>query len=310
MTPKTLLAVSALFLALGGVVWLMAEPLGRPPLLGPTAFQATTTMTIGPASATPATLRVATPTQVTVTAKISDPSVVKTSVNLLRINTSGNPTILGQMKDDGANGDLSPNDHIYTLRIVVNELTPGTLLLQVSAAFRGLLRRATSPSMPLHIQGLLLSDLAKLNELIIVGTVSAATSRFDDQTSVIFTYYNVIPSMTIKGQTLASVTVKIPGGTVGNITQQVQQVSSMKLGQKVILLLSKSADGNTYLLRDGPLGAFSVREDHIYGSVAIADRGYKRLDLAVPLDPSYRELLIISEKGQLTVDALVSVLRP
>lgn len=65
--------------------------------------------------------------------------VIPGSVNLVRVNASGLTVVLGQFVPDSSDsGSLS-------LSINLNEATPTTLVLQVSAAIRGQLRRITSP---------------------------------------------------------------------------------------------------------------------------------------------------------------------
>jgi hypothetical protein len=83
------------------------------------------------------------PSVITVLAKISDPSVIPTSVNLLRLNGTGT-TIIGNLRDDGQGGDLVAGDQVYTGQVSVTELAAGQIQLQVSAAFKGVLRRAIS----------------------------------------------------------------------------------------------------------------------------------------------------------------------
>jgi hypothetical protein len=168
---RTLLLVIGLWvlLGVGGVVWLKAHPLQQgsvqtaTPLtamhpsttpdvqpsraiLPPVAMQATTTPTIGPVSATPSLITVNTSTQVLITAQITDPTVIPNGVNLLRVGATGAPsTILGVMHDDGLNGDAVANDNTFSLQVSFNETTAGQIELQVTAAFRGVLKRILSP---------------------------------------------------------------------------------------------------------------------------------------------------------------------
>jgi len=93
---------------------------------------------------TPEVIPVDTPTEVTVTVSISDARVIPTGVNLLRVNGIGSPTNLGRMYDDGTNGDGSPGDGVFSRSLTLHEHQPGAVQLQVSAAFRGILRRSLS----------------------------------------------------------------------------------------------------------------------------------------------------------------------
>lgn len=125
------------------------------PAVTPEASTATNTPTLALPSATPALIIVNTSTLVTVTVQILDPTLVPGSVNLLRLGATGTqPTILGVMHDDGLNGDAVAGDHIYSLRVPFNEPAPGQIQLQVSAAFRGLLRRVLSSYIGINVWSL------------------------------------------------------------------------------------------------------------------------------------------------------------
>src|SRR3954451_18379542 len=96
------------------------------------------------AAASPISLPVNLPTVVTVTAVITDPTVISTGVNLLRLRSSGQPQIVGELHDDDVNADDVSGDRKYSLRITLNEPSPQMITFQVSAAFRGLLSRVLS----------------------------------------------------------------------------------------------------------------------------------------------------------------------
>ncbi len=159
---KAIIFIIAIALILGlGAIWLNANPQSVP--AGPrpvvqeissspalpratdsaaiasstSAVRPLATHTVGTASATPTLIAVGTSTQVTVSIQITDPALITTSVNLLRLGATGTqPTILGTMQSAG-NGT-------YTLQHVFNESTTGQIQLQVSAAFQGSLQRVLS----------------------------------------------------------------------------------------------------------------------------------------------------------------------
>lgn len=112
----------------GAVVWLQAAA-----------------PTIGATNVTPSVIGVTTPTLVTITAKITDLSLLPAGVNLLRVDASGKtPAIIGVMHDDGLSGDAVGGDKIFSLRLTANEPTVGQTNYQVSAAFKGVLKRTLS----------------------------------------------------------------------------------------------------------------------------------------------------------------------
>ena len=141
-----LIAILSLLLVVSTTAWLQAKPLAWPSFQTkiPVALQAATTPTVGAAAATPAFITVNTRTTVTMTVQLTDSRLLPNGVNLLRLNGTGPSTILGVMHDDGLNGDATANDEIFSLNVNLNEPTTGQVQLQVSAAFKGLLKRVTS----------------------------------------------------------------------------------------------------------------------------------------------------------------------
>jgi len=107
---------------------------------------------IGATSVTPMTAVIATPTQFTVRASITDPSLIAGGVNLLQLNPDGTTTILGTLHDDGLNGDAFAGDLVFTLVVTLNAPTASQIQLQVSAAFKGALQRVKSPIMSVFFQ--------------------------------------------------------------------------------------------------------------------------------------------------------------
>jgi hypothetical protein len=130
MNKKLLLggAIAVLVVSVG-VVYLSATP------------------SIGAVSATPAYGVINTPTTIVVTAQISDPSLIPTGVNLLRVDSSGKTlATVGVMHDDGTSGDATAGDKTFSLAATVNESSVGPIYYRVSAAFKGVMQRAISTS--------------------------------------------------------------------------------------------------------------------------------------------------------------------
>ncbi len=137
---------------------------------------------IGSAYLTPTTVTVNAPATVTLNVSIPDPSLIPGSVNLIRVNANGTTSILGQFHDDGKNGDLVAGDTIFTIQITLNEPKVGQVELEVSAAFRGTLRRVQSAFIPIFVQPANAADLAitGLAAALAKGNVNAATQFFSD----------------------------------------------------------------------------------------------------------------------------------
>lgn len=101
------------------------------------AQQRTVTGQFDSVGADPAYIVVSTSTPVLFTAKITDRQVKKRSVVLLKLDSAGKPSdILGRLRDDGKNGDVTAGDSIYSIRTPLNEPTVGTVNFQVAARFK------------------------------------------------------------------------------------------------------------------------------------------------------------------------------
>src|SRR5713226_6793002 len=94
--------VGIAMLLLGGVAYLMAAP------------------TVGTTNAMPPLINVGIPATITVTSIITDASLIPTSVNLLRLYSNGTTAILGQLNDDGKNGDQIAGDKTFTVQVTLN----------------------------------------------------------------------------------------------------------------------------------------------------------------------------------------------
>jgi len=117
--------------------------------------------TVGVPVASPTTINAGQSTPITVACPINrsstDPTLIANGLNLLRLNDAGQTiATLGVMHDDGQNGDATANDNIFTLRFTANEQQAGTIRLQCSAAFTGLLQRIRSDVTTVSVSG---SDL-------------------------------------------------------------------------------------------------------------------------------------------------------
>jgi glucodextranase-like protein len=164
-------------------------------------------LVVDSAAVTPASVPVGVATTATVTARISEPSVLPDGVNLQRLDSAGRVvSVLGLLHDDGSNGDAVAGDGVFTLRATIFEQTPGPMRLRVSAAFRGAITRALSSPLTINITGttgtgiaiLAPADLAYLNTspIIVSGTVG------DPQANVTI---NGVPASVSGGSFQASV---------------------------------------------------------------------------------------------------------
>ncbi len=109
---------------------------------------------IGTPTVTPNSLVVGVTTTVTVTAVIADRSVVPNSVILQSVDANGHLlVILGNLHDDGVNGDAVAGDHRYTIQTTLALATATTLYLRVAARFAGSRHRRFSSVITVPVLG-------------------------------------------------------------------------------------------------------------------------------------------------------------
>jgi thermitase len=110
---------------------------------------------VGAPVLSPSAITAGTSTSVRVSSFItsgSGPAIIARSVNLLQVDGNGKVlAILGTLNDAGVNGDLYAGDHIYSGQFTFHQTSAGTIHLQVSAAFEGMLKRVLSASQPLEV---------------------------------------------------------------------------------------------------------------------------------------------------------------
>ncbi len=89
-----------------------------------------------PLSANPEGIPQGTPSGVTFTAMIANYLVAPPSLSLRRVDGVSNH-VVGQMHDDGLNGDLQDQDGVYTGGISLNEPNEGSIQFEASTFFSG-----------------------------------------------------------------------------------------------------------------------------------------------------------------------------
>lgn len=83
----------------------------------------------------PSTVLYNTPTMVMVTSGFS--GAVPTRVDVLQLNSGGSSRVIGQLLDNGTNGDAAAGDGTFTLQWDVTPTSPEQIHIQVSAVFGG-----------------------------------------------------------------------------------------------------------------------------------------------------------------------------
>ncbi len=108
--------------------------------------------TVSTPTVEPAQVRAGVAENVRIWADISDPNVIASGVNLLKVGAPGtNPTIVGVLKDDGTGGDEIAGDGRFSIELTVNEPAAKTFVYRISAPFKGTLLRTVTPDLPLAV---------------------------------------------------------------------------------------------------------------------------------------------------------------
>ncbi len=115
-------------------------------------LRAQTQPTVPPPTVSPLNIVVNTPVPALFTVRIPTPTLNPTTVQLLRVDQSGN-TIrnLGSLNDTGKNGDAVADDRIFTARVTLNEPTVGKAFYRLTAAFKGSKQNVLSTGVPIQV---------------------------------------------------------------------------------------------------------------------------------------------------------------
>jgi hypothetical protein len=111
----------------------------------------TSTHSIDWVSVSPSSVAVGAGSAVMVTAQITDPAVIRSSVNLILISPTGTAQIIGTLNDNGVNGDAVAGDNVFTIRASFAQYQVGTVNFRISAAFSGSLLRTQSGLFSINI---------------------------------------------------------------------------------------------------------------------------------------------------------------
>ncbi len=107
--------------------------------------------------------------------------------------------------------------------------------------------------------------------------------------TVVFTDFVVSVDKSLKGNLKDEVVIRLPGGTVGDeknkLTVIAEDSPDFKMGEKVLVFLSKGTDG----FFDLPEGHYTV-EGWFQGKYEIVDKNAKNVKKTIPLDQLENEI--------------------
>jgi len=129
--------------------------------------------------------------------------------------------------------------------------------------------RGISPGI---VEKLGLEELATRADCILVATVEGIRSEWSRDQTTIYTYITATVEKTVKGcldQT--EITIRVPGGQVGNVAMVVSTAPEFEVGEKVLVFLEVQEDGSLGVL-GGFQGKFTVEDDVVVGrGIALPD---------------------------------------
>jgi len=130
-------------------------------------------------------------------------------------------------------------------------------------------------------------ELADTAPMVIEGRVATVDQRWDDGRTCINTYAVVNVDRTHKGPAAGSVTVKIPGGRVGDEEVRVEGTAKLEAGEDCLLFLWKDGKGEWVVLGEAQ-GKFRLWHDAKTGR-RMAENSLKGLCLVVRGDAKKAE---------------------
>jgi hypothetical protein len=138
-------------------------------------------------------------------------------------------------------------------------------------------------------------DLTRTCAVAVEGSVVERTVRMES--GRIWTKYSVRVTSKLVGSAADDVSVHVPGGRIGNLSQHVHGTASMKTGEQVVLFLWKDSGERLQVLGQSQ-GAFHVERDAKSGRLVCRNR----VDDLVLVDRGARR--VAKKSVRLTLDSL------
>ncbi len=183
--------------------------------LGLLVFSQAQAGTLGAVALSPASITVGVPSSVTFTVSITDPAYIASSGNVQRLGANGRVQgVVGTLRDDGLGGDAVAGDKVYTLRLAVQEALAGAVQFQISAGFRGELRRTIAGPVTLTVESVANASIPAVVGLTQAAAIAAITSAGLAVGTVTQASSATVPAGSVISQNPAAGTSVPPGTTV------------------------------------------------------------------------------------------------
>ena len=111
-----------------------------------------------------------------------------------------------------------------------------------------------------------MADLTAGATGIVQGKVLSVISEWDPEGKTIFTYVTVDVSQWIKGSGPKTVTVRVPGGEVGDVGLWVEDTPVFFQGQEVIAFLEPSNEAQVMQVKGWYQGKFTIKDGKVIES--------------------------------------------
>jgi hypothetical protein len=119
-------------------------------------------------------------------------------------------------------------------------------------------------------------ELARGSDAVVRGVVVGRATRPADGGRLLYTFVEVRTAKVWRGEAPATVTVRVPGGSLGRVGQRVAGAPELRPGEEVVLFLRRA--GRIHQVTGLALGKFAVD-----GAQARPDlRGLQLLERALP----------------------------
>ena len=101
-------------------------------------------------------------------------------------------------------------------------------------------------------------------ELVIIGEVEEIQSRWNAERTRIYSFVTVKVMRELKGSSPEDkLTIRVRGGTVGNMSVRPTYVPSFEIGETILVLLRHRGDKRTFYIPGHKMGKFTIRNDRI-----------------------------------------------
>lgn len=124
-------------------------------------------------------------------------------------------------------------------------------------------------------QKLSLEQLSLQADTIVHGRVSKTKSESPSKRGFATTHVLIAVEDQFKGDSVSSVTIELPVGSIGDLMQGAPGIPEFTTGEEVIVFLQRQKKAADYRVVGGKQGKFSVRSDHHNNAKIVEDLAHR-----------------------------------